>query len=151
MTGCDGSHGGPERWLPIARFPAYEVSSHGRVRRIGAKEPLVGGRTNRGYRKYNFGRGPGGQPYAHQLVAEAFLGERPKPSCEPDHRDWDKDHNCAANLKWLEKRDNCVRWKARVSGRNVWATPDEPDEDAGEPMQPAELDEWAGQMQASGW
>lgn len=143
-----------ETWRLCRRHPAYLVSSHGRVRRIG-RDPLKPYPSPRGYLYVDLGRNLRGQP-VHQLVAELFIGD-PRPGCEPDHVDRDRTNNHASNLRWWHRRVNAVRWAGYDSarGRIIWQL--EEDEAAPEdhvPMSPeerAELDrtlaEWEAEEQ----
>ena len=94
-----------EEWRAIAAFPLYEVSNHGRVRRIGRDDVLYQ-QISKGYhvvclcqnnRKTT-------RPVA-RLVAEAFL---PNPDNKPqvDHRDRVRGNNHVDNLRWVTAAEN---------------------------------------------
>lgn len=99
-----------EEWRPVVGFPAYEVSSHGRVRSLIR---LVGkymkpGRILRPGRKMWKGRrlvalqvalGRGHPKKVHRLVLEAFRGPCP-PEMEGCHNDGDPGNNRLSNLRW---------------------------------------------------
>lgn len=116
-----------ELWRPVVGYEAhYEVSSLGQVRRSrGGMGSYVGrilkryDKSGDGYRfvqlcKQNRKRFFG----VHVLVAEAFLGRRPKGKV-PNHRNLDKTDNRAENLEWLTRKQNAQHAIAagRVGGR----------------------------------
>lgn len=140
-----------ERWRPCSLHTAYEVSDHGRVRRIGRSAVLRPAVTDRGYVKLSLGRRL--QPYVHHLVATAFHGPRPGLAFDVDHDDRDRTNNWAVNLRWMRFGENRarVRWAGRTASGVLWANPDHvADEDAGL-MAAVELAEWAEQNKAAGW
>lgn len=112
-----------ERWRPVERNTAYEVSDRGRVRRADSGRVLAAATNSQGYRKLHLGRGC--QVYVHQLVAEAFLGARPRGHVV-DHIDFDRTNNRPANLRWLPEDINRWRW-ARGSWVDTHAPPDDED------------------------
>lgn len=98
-----------EEWKPIVGFPAYEVSNLGRVisrhRRIPRQ--LAATPNDKGYPMVTLARGDGfrrNRP-VHQLVAEAFLGERPD-GLDIRHVNGDKTDNRDINLRYGTRRDN---------------------------------------------
>lgn len=139
-----------EVWRLCQRHPAYLVSSHGRVRRIG-RGILKPYANPRGYLYVDLGGKLRGQP-VHQLVAELFIGAA-RPGCEPDHIDRDRTNNAATNLRWWHRRVNAVRWAGydAARGRILWElTEEEAAPDDHVPMSAEEraeldrtLDEWA--------
>jgi len=104
-----------ERWKAIPDFPAYEVSSHGRVRsfhkRIRGKgytweavdtpqRLLKGGTKPSGYRFVLLCKdGTQRNVMIHQLVAEAFLGPCPE-GLEICHNDGNPANNDLGNLRY---------------------------------------------------
>lgn len=145
---------GREVWRLCKRHPAYLISSHGRVRRIGRRilKPYP---STRGYLYVDLGKQLRGQP-VHQLVAELFVGDR-RPGCEPDHIDRDRTNNRADNLRWWHRTVNAVRWNGydAGAGRIRWQlTEDEDPPEGHEPMSAEEraevertLDEWKADEQ----
>lgn len=108
-----------ERWVAIADFPGYEVSSLGRVRsfRQAADRPrILKTRTSKGYirvplskdRRQHF-------RYVHRLVAEAFIGPRPE-GMQVHHRDGVRDNNYPSNLCYVTQMEN-TRKQARCGNR----------------------------------
>lgn len=102
-----------ELWAPVKEFPGwYEVSNLGRVRRIKASQGTRKGkilrdkRTGNGYRGLclrAFGRD--NYRYVHELVAEAFVGDRPH-GFQINHRDTNKRNNRADNLEYTTPKGN---------------------------------------------
>ncbi len=103
-----------EKWRPVITFEDwYEVSNYGRVRRIAIA--ANGGSTSKpgkilkpyvmphGYWKYILGRGTAASRknvLAHWLVAEAFIGPRPK-GMQIHHIDHNGSNNRIDNLKYM--------------------------------------------------
>ncbi|WP_080410166.1 NUMOD4 motif-containing HNH endonuclease [Burkholderia ubonensis] len=106
-----------ETWKPIPGFEgAYEVSDLGRVRSLPRKDsrgrpwpgrvlkPFRAGK--KGYVAVSLSDGPRTQRRkVHQLVAEAFLPEKPLDHM-PNHRNGDKTNNAKLNLEWMTASEN---------------------------------------------
>jgi hypothetical protein len=101
-----------QEWRPIARYPDYEVSDYGYVRRttdfIGATGYLLypkgyvlrDGQTN-GYPHVTLvNSGVKKQITVSNLVCEAFHGPKPSPKHEVAHNDGNSMNNRADNLRW---------------------------------------------------
>lgn len=105
-----------EEWRP-ASFPdcPYEVSSLGRVRRIGGA-PLKYIMTVHGYANVGV-RTAGGflSVRVHRLVALTFLGPRPDGAVI-NHIDGDKCNNRATNLEYVTLSENALH-STRVLGK----------------------------------
>lgn len=116
-----------ESWRPVVGYEGiYEVSDHGRVRRVlagqGARPGYILSPTQAG-RGYAEGRAyPSvciykGRTVArrnvHQLVAEAFIGPRPE-GMHINHKDSDKSNNHATNLEYVTPSENY--WHAVEAG-----------------------------------
>lgn len=92
-----------EEWRTVAGWPAYEVSSLGRVRR-GLR--VLAGWRQQGYPFVNLSCGRVTKKQAvHRLVALAFLGDRPAGR-QASHLNGDRADCRAVNLKWETPRDN---------------------------------------------
>lgn len=95
-----------EEWRNIPGVAgAFQVSSHGRVRRKDGS--LLAGSVSR----YHFVRLPIGggayrKYYVHRLIAEAFIAMPSSDTCHVNHRDGDKLNNHAANLEWATQLSN---------------------------------------------
>jgi len=100
-----------EIWRPIADFPNYEVSSHGRVRNSRKSNSESGGilaqsYDGSGYLKVNLSRnGRARTENVHRLVADAFVGNRGGLGVT-DHRDRDRTNNRASNLRFVSRSAN---------------------------------------------
>lgn len=110
-----------EYWAPVRDFDdLYEVSSLGRVRRIGRAHRTGKGRgggvvigrvlrdqhINGGYRIVQLWRE--GQPFSmlvHRLVAIAFL-PRADLNMQVNHKSGNKLDNSVSNLEWLTASEN---------------------------------------------
>jgi hypothetical protein len=99
-----------ETWARIPAWPAYEASTAGRVRRIGASQPLTPCPNSNGYLVVTVSRDGGATArtqYVHRLVAAAHLGDiagrvvHHKNSCRQDAR--------LINLEITTQRDNMRR------------------------------------------
>lgn len=109
-----------ERWKIVKGFPAYQVSSFGRVRsvartiqqkdRLGKlyekSLPSVTLRPGscRGYLQVQLGT-YGKSHKVHRLVASAFL-ENIHNKPQVNHKDGDKANNVVANLEWSTHTEN---------------------------------------------
>jgi hypothetical protein len=111
-----------EEWRPAVGFPAYEVSSEGRVRRAAGGRGARAGRLlaplphPRGYLVVHLSNGSARarrRPLIHSLVAAAFLGDRP-PGLQVNHKNGDKRDPRAANLEYATPAEN--RRHARALG-----------------------------------
>lgn len=102
-----------EEWRPIdAVDGAYEVSTHGRIRRLRKARGTRPGRFlkttphNAGYLQAAlWARNQQHTFLVHQLVAAAFIGPVPY-GYEINHKDGDKHNNIATNLEYITRPDN---------------------------------------------
>ncbi|MFS8368420.1 HNH endonuclease [Acetobacter oryzifermentans] len=95
-----------ESWRFIVEFPNYEVSSHGKVRRVGQAHSLIPSWTH-GYAHVSLCHGEGIKTRRiHRLVADAFLGSPPFAGAILAHNDGDKTNNRADNLRWASLAEN---------------------------------------------
>lgn len=88
-----------EVWRPHPEFADHEVSNLGRVRRY--LKPFL---MSNGYPHVSLG-GVKKRRYLHQLVLEAFVGERPK-GLVIRHLDGNKENNELANLVYGTRLEN---------------------------------------------
>lgn len=107
-----------ERWLPVVGWEGlYEVSDHGRVKRVLAAFGTRPGKLLRpglcrGYPIVGLCReGRATSRTVHQLVAEAFIGPRGQ-GMEVDHADGDRSNNNVANLEYVSGLENIRRARA---------------------------------------
>jgi len=97
-----------ETWRRVERYPEYEISDLGRLRRGDyIKVPL---RHPRGYLRYGIGKHH--KVLAHRLVCEAFHGSPPTPAHEVAHNNGRRDDNRAENLRWATPAENQADRKA---------------------------------------
>ena len=115
----------PERWRPVPGYEGeYEVSDAGRVRSVDRVVRATGGLrryrgrmlhphlTTAGYPEIRLCRaGAYKQIRVHQVVAAAFLGERPD-GLVVNHRDGVKTNNTPANLEYVTREYNSLHaWR----------------------------------------
>jgi hypothetical protein len=106
-----------EEWRPVVGYEGYyEVSSEGRVKRLGRwVNAKLGGRrwwpeeitegylSQRGYKRVKlFSK----NAEVHRLVCEAFHGPKPSPKHHAAHADDVKTNNTPANLRWATPKEN---------------------------------------------
>lgn len=108
-------------WKTIDKYPGYEISNEGVVRLKETKEVIESRLTGFGYlqvriRSWTYDS-------IHNLVAEAFIGPRPKSGYEVDHIDNNKLNNKPGNLRWIHHGHNTIR--ARGTGGRRWFYPGE--------------------------
>lgn len=101
-----------EEWRAIDGYPAYEVSSEGRIRRTAAARNSPAGHVlstrglRSGYPSVDLcHEGKKTTHLVHRVVAVAFLGPCPD-SHEVNHRDADKTNNRAENLEYVTSSQN---------------------------------------------
>jgi hypothetical protein len=110
-----------EIWKPVVGFEGvYEVSDQGRVRSLTRTisdtigrtykiegKVLVGSAGANRYILYVLYNGPGNKSarYAHDLVARAFIGEKPRGAVTR-HLDDNPLNNCVGNLAYGTQKEN---------------------------------------------
>jgi hypothetical protein len=120
-----------EVWRPIAGYEGiYEVSNHGRVKRLTPSSGGPGGHVlqpvlnQTGYYYVNCcNRGKRSTSYIHKLVSEAFLGPRPH-KYHVNHKDADKTNNNLLNLEYVSPAENVIHGGMAGTNKHVWLTPD---------------------------
>lgn len=124
-----------EEWRPVVGFDGHEVSSMGRVRSV-PRTILRGGATpvrlrswllrtsvnSRGYAvAYLRRQGLRAARTVHRLVAEAFLGKRPR-GADIRHLDGNRFNNTVVNLRYGSRseneRDKIAHGSSNRGGRN---------------------------------
>lgn len=116
-----------EIWKPIKDFEDYEISNYGRVRshKYGRETILKTRRTFDGYLWYNLCKsGKQFTKRAHRLVAEAFI-ENPDNKPTVNHKDGNKENNCAYNLEWATREEQMLHaykygLKQPMNGVKCW-------------------------------
>lgn len=101
-----------ERWLPVRGYEThYDVSDLGRVRRTLGCRGATAGRIMKlggidGYQTVSLCKADRKRRHSvHVLVAEAFLGKRPRGKV-PNHKNLDRGDNRLGNLEWLTPKQN---------------------------------------------
>lgn len=102
-----------EEWKPIADWPDYAISNHGRVMRTTTYGRGIAGTIRKpvivaGYLAVALTNRDGRRKmlHIHRLVALAFLGEPPAPDMEVNHIDADRLNPRLDNLEWMTKGQN---------------------------------------------
>ena len=109
-----------EHWVSLARFPQFEVSNYGRVRKIVDRKikKLTSRHNGRLVTRLSDHRPR--TLAVDKLVAGAFLGPRP-PAHVVAHKDGNLSNNAADNLEYRPRRvileANEVRHRATLNGR----------------------------------
>jgi hypothetical protein len=112
-TYAQGDERHDEEWRINPRFPNYEVSSHGRVRRLTT---VTNGRAGRilkaaqhygGYWQHGLSvDGRAKNVLLNRLVCETFHGPAPSDAHVAAHGDHDRSNNRADNLRWATQLEN---------------------------------------------
>lgn len=106
-----------EQWRPTA-YPNFWVSSFGRVRRDAYTLVRSDGQSRKmPLRFFDGNLSPNGYLYVslkphrdsaaiHELVASAFLSEKPESARTVNHKDGNKLNNRSDNLEWATYKEN---------------------------------------------
>lgn len=103
-----------EEARPVEGYPAYAVSSFGRVFRVkggrGSRRGLLAGSViSSGYEKVSFSvDGVSTGHLIHRLVCRAFHGPAPEGKDVVNHKDGNKRNNKASNLEWVSHAENAA-------------------------------------------
>lgn len=122
-----------EVWKPVVGYEGlYEVSDYGRVRSIpnpGLRGKKTTGRIRKltpkdsGHLQVDLWRGNSRQMRkVHQLVLEAFVGERPSMDHVGCHWDGDPTNNHASNLRWDTRKSNSADQRRHGTHNNTKRT-----------------------------
>jgi hypothetical protein len=98
-----------EQWVPVTGFPAYHISSRGRVAstKWGAPRLVKPTESADGYQQVTLYRDRLRHTHrVHVLVATAFLGRCPVEGYEVRHLNGRKADNRAENLRWGSRSEN---------------------------------------------
>lgn len=108
-----------EIWRPVVGFEGvYEVSDHGRIKRVMGGRGAVAGKilslnrlNKKGYPTvwlHKFIDGVQVKKFmaTHHVVAAAFLSPRPTPQHQINHKDGVKANNHVDNLEWVTNQEN---------------------------------------------
>lgn len=102
-------------WRVCARFPDYEVSECGDLRRVTARSNRPAGQRVDGFINpggyWSYAITPPGATRnygvtAYRLVAEAFLGPPPTPKHEVAHNNGSKVSAYYKHLRWATRKEN---------------------------------------------
>lgn len=97
-----------EEWRPVVGFETLaHVSSHGRVRSAVTLQ-LFPQRLLKGYPGVTINGAPRNKRLftVHSLVAAAFIGPRPTPKHQVNHKDGLKTNNALQNLEYATSKEN---------------------------------------------
>lgn len=124
MTALMTTSTSAEQWRVVCDIPCYEVSDRGRVRRIGAEEPLQPKVTGKSPYQYVSLCWYGSEHYKtiHRLVAIAFIAN---PDNKPlvDHINGIHTDNRVANLRWVTRSENQYNRRTKAAYKGVsWNT-----------------------------
>ena len=101
-----------EEWRDIPGFPSYKISNLGRVQ--GIRVPILKQYTSTRGGNYPFvdlrgwdaeGNHKRRLALVHILVAEAFIGPRPKGTVV-NHKDHNRKNACVSNLEYITQLEN---------------------------------------------
>jgi hypothetical protein len=113
-----------EEWKLIPDFEMYEVSTLGRIRRAIACRASKKGRilkpglSSSGYAQVSLVKVKAHTKSIHSIVAAVFIGPRPSPKHEVNHKNGNKHDPRLSNLEYLTKPEN-VQHSIVVLGHRV--------------------------------
>ena len=95
-----------EKWVIIKRYPLYEVSTYGRIRRLETGRIRKPVKIKNGYMSVMFVKNKKHcLEYVHRLVAEAFVSN-PCGLSYVNHKDKNRCNYNADNLEWCTAKYN---------------------------------------------
>lgn len=96
-----------EIFKTIKEYPAYSISTEGRIRKNSNQKLMNPSRKPNGYMQINLFTGDGRRKkeYVHRLVALTFI---PNGNHFPEvnHIDGVRDNNSVSNLEWVTHKEN---------------------------------------------
>ena len=100
-----------ERWTGIAGFPGYEISDHGRARKVSGEQDGIFliqlSRNPQGYMQVAPTNGGVRKTLrVARLVAMAFVARSSDQQTQVNHLDGDKENNHYTNLEWCTPSEN---------------------------------------------
>lgn len=106
---------GNEQWKTIKGYSEYEVSNRGRIRKLDGQELKQYINCKTGYVSVwlKSDAGESRMFLTHRVVAEAFI-PNPDNLEQVDHKDADKTNNTVANLRWVSRKFNNSRRRAKI-------------------------------------
>lgn len=95
-------------WQVSPRFPTFEVSEFGDVRRLGTTSRVAGQIDPDGYIRYSLTRADGVRVSisAHRLVLETFVGPPPSDEHVSAHANGSRIYCHHSNLRWTTTQGN---------------------------------------------
>lgn len=114
-----------EKWVQDREYEMYEVSNHGRIRRIATGRILKTGYTHgkaRKYLKVNLRKdGATHSVMLHRRVAIAHVPAQPSAAMLEVNHDNGNKHDCAAsNLLWETRQGNVAHaWRTGLCKRRA--------------------------------
>lgn len=105
-----------EIWKPVVRYEGlYEASTFGRVRSIGRRQGALVGRILKGS-VFDKGRvrlefrkdGRRVSISKASVIALTFIGPRPSPAYEVNHKNGDPSNDTPDNLEWATRSENIL-------------------------------------------
>ena len=122
-----------EEWAAVPGYSRYSVSEEGRVRsevawRGQGQHYLLGKTNTSGYRQTRMigDDGTVRQLMVAVLVCELFVGPKPTPLHEVNHKDGKKLNNAATNLEWVTPHQNVEHgWRLGLQRGRTRVTADQ--------------------------
>lgn len=97
-----------EIWKTIPRWPSYEASDMGRIKRIDSGLVLkpIPHKRYKYFRVGMYNQGVMTMVEVHRLVLLSFKGNPPSPKHKGAHWDGNKQNNLLGNLRWATHQEN---------------------------------------------